>query len=232
MREVARALDIAVGDEQAADVVAFEVPGEQLDGHAGTDQQCRMPGKIREKLLRETHGRICHRHRAGADFGVGPDLLGDGKRVLEQPAELFADRAALLCLAIGVLELAQDLRLTEHHRVEPAGDPKDVPDRVVLLHRENRLRKRRVEVSFVVQPVVEPALAAVVAHYVKLGTVTGGQQHRLVHAFDVADPGQRPADLLPREDDLLANFHTRRVMVQPEYSERHIQWLTLCRPGT
>ena len=75
----------------------------------------------------------------------------------------------------------------------------------------------------IVQPVLQAPPAVVVRHHVKLGAVAGRQQHGFLHAGDVAHSLQRAGNLFPSEDDLLANFDRCRVMVQPEYFERHIR---------
>jgi hypothetical protein len=64
-----------------------------------------------------------------ADLRFGPHALGDRERSLEQPVQQRTCRAGVLCRAISLLELAQDLRLANHHRVEPGGDGERMSDR-------------------------------------------------------------------------------------------------------
>jgi hypothetical protein len=54
--------------------------------------------------------------------GLGPHALGDRECRLEQAIEQRPGRAGVLCRAVGILELAEDLRLAEHHRVESRRD--------------------------------------------------------------------------------------------------------------
>ena len=85
--------------------MADEVLGNEFDGHAGADQQGRVFLEAGKKLLREMHGGRCDRDRAGADFRVGANFLRDGKRMLEQSAEIASQRVGLLRVTERVLEL-------------------------------------------------------------------------------------------------------------------------------
>ena len=71
------------------------------------------------------------------------------------------------------------------------------------------------------QPVFEVFTAAVLADDVKLGAVAGRQQHRLIDAIQVVRRSRARATSSPAKDDLLAYFDRCRVMVQPEYLQRH-----------
>jgi hypothetical protein len=72
-----------------------------------------------------------------------------------------------------------------------------------------------------VQPGLQALTPAVAGHHIKLGAIAGGQQHRLIDAIEIHELMQRARNLVSREDDLLANFDRCRVMVQPEYLQRH-----------
>ena len=51
---------------------------------------------------------------------------------LEQPVQHRSGRAGFLRDAVGVLQLAEDLRLAEHHRIEAGRDRERVRDGLVL----------------------------------------------------------------------------------------------------
>ena len=137
--QVARPVDAAIGDEQPADVLAGEVLGDEFHGDTGTDEQRRVLIEPGEELVGEAHGGRGDRDRVGADLGVGANLLGHGERVLEQPAQVTAQRIGLLRIAKRILQLPENLGLTEHHRVEPARDAEDMSNRFLVLEREYRL---------------------------------------------------------------------------------------------
>jgi len=75
--------------------------------------------------------------------------------------------------------------------------------------------------SIVMQPGLQTFTSAVTGHYVELGAITGRQKHRFIDTIELQEVVQRARNLVSREDDLLANFDRCRVMVQPEYLQRH-----------
>ena len=112
----------AVRDDHAADLLRVQVARRELDHLAGADQERRVPLEAREHAPRELDAGGGDRDRARADRGFRAHALGDGEGGLEQAIEQRAGRARLLRRAVGVLELAEDLRLAEDQRVEPGGD--------------------------------------------------------------------------------------------------------------
>ena len=128
-----RAIEAAVGDDHAADLLRVQVPRGELDHVAGADQERRVALEAAEDAARELDAGGCDRDRARADGGLAADLLGDGERRLEQPVQQRARGARLLRRAVGVLQLAEDLGLAEDQRIESGSDREDVPDRIRLL---------------------------------------------------------------------------------------------------
>ncbi len=75
-----------------------------------------------------------HQGRAGSvDAGLGMRPLADPQRLLEQVVKQPSGRAGVLGGPQGDLDLAEDLRLADHHRVETAGDREQVLDGPVLV---------------------------------------------------------------------------------------------------
>ena len=93
LREFLRVRQRAVGDQQALDLRLREMARDQFDGFAGADQQHRRIGGPCEGFLRQPHRGRRHRHRIGADAGVGARALGGDEGLLEQAVELPAERA-------------------------------------------------------------------------------------------------------------------------------------------
>ncbi len=57
-----------------------------------------------------------------ADAGIRAHALGHRKGVLQQTLHRRAQHLCVARLLVGVLHLAEDLRLAQHHRVQPGGD--------------------------------------------------------------------------------------------------------------
>ena len=198
---------------------------EQFDGGAGADRAARCVGeKPAKNWFARLTAAVRDGHRADPDLGVGAYLLGDRERVLQQAAECGGRRVCgLLRDAKRLLELSQYLRFAEDHRVEPAGDAKKVPDRRVVVERKQRFTERRIEpLRSSCSHSRSRQAAGCVGHDIKLGAIAGRQQDGLVDAGSSADrPVSARATSSPVEHDLFANFDRCRVMVQPEYLQRH-----------
>ncbi|MPN15807.1 hypothetical protein SDC9_163143 [bioreactor metagenome] len=68
-----------------------------------------------------------------ADLGGTAHFLGHRKAALEQLVERGAQHASRLGGAHGILHLAEDLCLAQHHRIEPAGNAEGVArDQIVF----------------------------------------------------------------------------------------------------
>ena len=104
----------------------------QFDGLAGADEQHGLLVEPRENPFRQTDAGMRHRHRVGADGGVGAHLLGHRKSVLEKPVEHLAGGAGISGGVKRVLHLAEYLRLAEHHRIEAGRHPECVLDRLLV----------------------------------------------------------------------------------------------------
>ena len=89
----------------------------------------RCVGQRREDALGELHRGGRHRDRCAADVGLRAHVLRHGERALEQAIQHEAEAAGGFRVAHRLLHLAQDLRLAQHHRVEPARDAERVRDR-------------------------------------------------------------------------------------------------------
>ncbi len=82
--------------------------------------------ELAEYLFRQINRREGDRHRVSPDLGIGAHALGDAERMLEQAVENRVDRFAAARLVVGFLELAEDLRFADDHRIEPGGDAEQV----------------------------------------------------------------------------------------------------------
>ena len=127
--ELVGARRAAVRDREQARLAGREVGRGQLDHLAGADEEHLGLAHVLEKLRRQAHRGRRHADRMAADLGRRAHLLGDRERALEHLLQRAAERAGAARLAHRLLQLAEDLRLAENHRVEAAGDAKGVARR-------------------------------------------------------------------------------------------------------
>ncbi len=172
----------AVGDDEPRHAGLGEVARDQLDGFAGADQQRRGRTELGEDVTRELHRREGDRHRVLADRGFGAHLLRDREHVVHHPGKVGADGAGVARRGEGRLDLAEDLRLAHHHRIEPAGDLDQVAQglgaaQAVQAALELAARK----VVRAGEPVEHPLLGfgAAAGDRDELGTVAGRKNQRL-----------------------------------------------------
>ena len=93
--------------------------------------------------------------------------------MLKQAVQILAHRARLLSHTHGILELAENLRLAEDHRIESAGNPKDVPYRFVFVERENCVAEGGIQAAVVAQPVMQLPAPGIACHDIKLSAIAG-----------------------------------------------------------
>ena len=102
------------------------MPRDQLNGFAGANQQGSIAGHIRKDVVRHADCSVGHRHRVFANSSLRAHPLGNGERMFEQTGQERTARFMLASEGIGVLELAENLRLSKHHGVQPRRNPHDV----------------------------------------------------------------------------------------------------------
>ena len=91
-----------------------------------------MPCKRAEDLAGEVDGDGGDGDGRAADLGLGADALGDGEGALQERLERGGDGADLAGDGVGLLDLAEDLRLADDHGVERGGDAEEMADGLAL----------------------------------------------------------------------------------------------------
>ncbi len=122
---------LGVGGGAAADgdplrLLRGEVPRRQLGHLAGADDEHRRVAQVADDLARQAERRVADRHRAFGQLGLAPHALAGGERGVEQAVEERAGRVLIGRGRVGLLHLAEDLRLADDERIEPGGDPEQV----------------------------------------------------------------------------------------------------------
>ena len=127
-RHLLGARQSAVGDDKAGDAMRSEMRGGELTHLAGADQQRRPAFQLLEDLASHINGHRRDRHRVLADAGLGTHPLAHLQGVAEEPVQQDTGALALMGGVIGFLDLAHDLGLTHHQRIEATRYPVEMAD--------------------------------------------------------------------------------------------------------
>ena len=109
------------------------MPGRQFAHFPGADQQHRLVLQCAENLAGQFDRGERDRNGVAGDIGFGTHPLGDRKGLVQEAVQDQSGGLVVGGIAVGRLDLTQDLGLADDHRVETGGDPKDVPDGVLAL---------------------------------------------------------------------------------------------------
>ncbi len=170
----------AVGNGHAARLAGSEMGGGQLYHLAGADEQHPDVGQVFKQLAGQSHRGGSHADRVRADLGAGAHLLGDRERTLEQLVQRAAQGAGLFGHAHGILHLPQDLRLAQHHGIQPAGDAESVAGRLVVVQRIGvAAQLLGGDAAAVRQPVHHGLQLQLLAGAIDFGAVAGRDDGRL-----------------------------------------------------
>ena len=93
--------------------------------------------------------------------------------MVKQSCERRADRPGIVGGAKRVLQLAEDLRFAEYHRVEPAADAEQMTHRAFLFQRKQRFIELSANALLGLQPVSEIPVGAVVGIKIEFRPVAG-----------------------------------------------------------
>lgn len=220
--QLAGALQGAVGNDDALDALVMQVAGDQADGLAGTDQQRLAAVQVGEDLLGQAHGSEGHGHRVFTDGGIGAHRLGGAEGGLEQAPEQWPDGAGLTRHGVGGLELAENLRLAQHHRVKPAGDAHHVPNRVLLaVHVGAGAQFVDTQAMIVGQPLQHFIAAQLILLQVQLAAVAGREDRCLAAGCQPTQLLQRLDQLLRGESNALAHLYRGGLVVDTEGDKGH-----------
>ncbi len=209
-------------DRHMLHALRLHVQGRQLAHFARADDEHVPPGEVAEDLARQGHGRVAHRHRARTEAGFRPHALADRERTVEEPVEHGADGARIGRDRMGVLHLAENLRLPDHERVETGRHAEQMPGRVdvadVVDVRCEIGARKAVEVADEADQVVARRLD-VVAGDVELGAVAGGEHDGFTRGAARSQHAERFRNAARLKVDALAHVD-RRGAVTHSYQEK------------
>ncbi len=121
------------------------------------------------------------------------------------------------------LHLPQDLRLAEHHRIEPRGDPEGVADGApVRMLVEERLDAVAGQVVVVAQPPDQRLGIGVLLVAIDLGAVAGGQDGGLANGLPAPEAVQRILQPLGGHGRPFPDADRGAVVIQSECEQVHV----------
>jgi hypothetical protein len=216
----------AVGDRDARQPRAAQRLERHLDHLAGPDQQRVLVRQRLEDLPGQvTAIRATETGRSAMRVSLRTRLAGEGRR--EEPRQHRPAGPALGGDPVGVLHLAQDLRLAHHQRVDRGRHPQQVADGVgvhvlvedgvgrdVLRQRLAAPELAEEEAAQAVAGGVEPAGGG---HH--LHPVAGGEQHRLLDLLAVGQLGEPRSGIV--DGEALAHLDRRRAVVHARQQDLH-----------
>ncbi len=94
------------------------MPQRQLAHLAGTDDQHRPAGQVAEDLAGQLAGGVGDGDRIASDCRLRAHSLCRLKRPPAQSVQDGPDLAVLAGIAVGILDLLQDLRFPDNHRIQ------------------------------------------------------------------------------------------------------------------
>ena len=202
----------AVGDDEALDVVVFQVFGDEACGVACADDERGAAVVVVVEAVGEFDPGGGDGDVVGADLGAVADLFGDGEALLEEALQYAADGARFFAEVVGLFELAEDLRLAEDEGVKAAGDAVDVADGVAIVHLEGE-RGEGCGVEMFVGGKPGSNVRTVATDGIEFAAIAGGEQDNFVHAGLPTAVGKGGGGFCGAEGDFFAHGGVGGVMV-------------------
>ena len=229
LRQADGAIVGAIGDEDRRGAVRQQMAGRQFAHLPCADQVDALAVQGAEDLLGQFDRDRGDRNRGRSDRGLGAHALGDGKGAGEQLIELRAHGADRAGGGIGFLDLAENLRLADDHRVEAGGDAEDVADRFIFAKFvEMTFELAEIDLEILAQEFAQ--IARAILHVGdEFHAVAGGNDHALGNGGML---GQSLAGLGQARfgnRQALAHFDRRGLVIHADELESH-EAINLCIP--
>ena len=194
----------AVRDARHCESALHQRIQRELDHLAGADKQRRFVGQRLEDLLGQLHGDARNRNGAIRDCGLVAHALRGAESALVEARQNRATGAAGDGRAVGVLHLAENLRLADHLRIRRARHAKQVlhcGGIVQLVERalEFGCARRLLRCEFALEERAHPHARGfeIPRCHQHLDAIAGREHHRLVDlgaAHELRERGRRIVD--------------------------------------
>ena len=219
--QVQRPVVGAVGDEHGARAFLGEVADAGLAHLARADDHHRLLGKVLvENALGQLDGDAADGGRAPANAGLRPNLFGRLQRRLEQPVGHAPGQLRFLGRQVGLLDLAGDLGLADHHRIQAAGHREE------MLHGLGPFLDVKVggKINVARRELLEEPVHVAVdlrGHAIDLHPVAGGEQNHFRQVAAQLEAAAVTAQPGGMHRQLLAQFDRRGLVAQSGNEEFH-----------
>ena len=210
-----------IGDRNRLWTLRSKVGCGQFDHFAGAHNQEMGLADIFEQALGQTNRGSGERDGMGAKLRLGPNLFGDREGALKELMQVGAQRLGFLGAAGRVLHLSKNLRFTQHHRVQSAGDAKCMPNCALTWQGVQMFRQLATGYPTVIgDPFLNggPGLLRRFGRSVDFGPVAGREDGALGHQFWMlaAQVSQRVAQKVRWERDPFAQCDRSGHVIQSE----------------
>ena len=191
-----------------------QVGGRQFGHFARAHQQGLVGMHIPEDSFSQLHCRVADGYGAGGHGSFRAHPFGYGKCLVQQAVENHARGMAVHSLAVGVLQLTQDLGFAQDHGIQAGGHGKQ------MAHGFQVLMNVDVRPEFVGFRAARPgpAFQHLAGHVARargqqFHAITGGKNHGLAHR---PGTGQGPMLLVTvvYQGEALAHIHARRAVIE------------------
>ena len=130
-----------VGDNHASHSPGLKTSGRTFADLTGSKDHDTTIFQGSENLPRKLHRHRTDGGWTAGDLGLRANRLGDTKSVLKELMERSSCGSGIRGRRVGLLDLPKDLGFSNHHRVEAAGHPEEMPHRL----RRDMMVKRGLE---------------------------------------------------------------------------------------
>jgi hypothetical protein len=225
-------LEGAVGDHDRSHAAGEQLAGRQLAHGAGADQEGRLVLEPVEDAARELDRRRADRHGLLRDASLAADALRDRERLVEAAVQHLSRRPIAAAARVLLLQLAEDLRLSDHQRVEARRDAEEVADRVAPDVRVEVRGERGRADAVLVREVRREGRAepgGIGAAGDDLDAVARRHDGRFGDPLERHEASQRLVELPVREREALAQLDRGRAVVQTDDDDAALHDPRTCR---
>ena len=222
--ELRGALLGAIGDEDGGCALLDEMARGEVGHLTRADDEDGLAAQAAEDLAGEIDGDGCDGDGRAADLGLRADALGHREGALEERFERGGDGPDLTRHGVGLFDLAEDLRLSDDHGIERAGDAEEMADGLALAELvEVRLEGGGGDGEVLVQEAEDVwggAIAGVVLNGEELDAVAGGEDESFADSGLLGEGARGVCEAGDGNGEALTQLDGRGGVIDAKQDER------------